>query len=90
MEENEEINQKMGISSTGQAKNPQLKINLSEKLFEDETTLMNQETIKNLESFRKLTINRNENSVKNISDEELLVNLSSHSEEIIQKSFKKK
>lgn len=86
MEESEDP-LKMGIDSTGQMKNPALKMNFSDKMFSDETQLMNQETIKNLESFRKLTIAKDEDfSEKSITDEELMVKLSTQSEDIGNRS----
>lgn len=86
MEESEDP-LKMGIDSTGQMKNPPLKMNFSDKMFSDETQLMNQETIKNLESFRKLTIAKDEDfSEKSITDEELMVKLSTQSEDIGNRS----
>lgn len=70
-----------GRGSTGQAKNPQLRLNLSEKLFEDETNLMNQETIKNLESFRKLALPvQEESSGEARLDDDLQVKLSFQSQ----------
>jgi hypothetical protein len=82
---------KKGMGSTGQAKNPELKMNLSEKLFDDETTLMNQETMKNLASFRKLAVPKSKLNYKNISDdEELKVNMSFESDEKIDNSMEPK
>jgi hypothetical protein len=60
-------------------------MNYSEKLFEDETTLMNEETMKNLASFRKLVIPDNK-SEKEYSDGELKVNVSFDTEEDTKKS----
>ena len=78
------------MGSTGQAKNPQLRINFSEKLFENETDLMNQETIKNLQSFRKLTVTREEDFSENeSSDGEFRVNLSERSSEEEEKKNEK-
>jgi hypothetical protein len=91
LEENEENGIKMGMESTGNAVNPVRRLNYSEEVFDDETNLMNQETIKNLESFRKLTIAREDPlSRKSLSDEELLVKMSCQSEEINQDQFSKK
>lgn len=81
---------KHGTGSTGQARNPQLRLNLSEKLFQDETDLMNRETIKNLESFRKLVVPKIEScSEENMSDGELQVHVSYNSQNSMFKSSQK-
>ena len=62
-------------------------MNYSEKLFQAETTLMNEETMKNLASFRKL-MTFDEKNEPNYSDEELQVNVSFETEEDTKKSSK--